>query len=378
MKRPGLRVPSYRRHKPTGQAVVTIDGHDHYLGKHGAEASEQKYRRLIAAWLAGAEVNTPTEGITVAELAAKYQRHADRYYVKNGRPTSEVPAIRLALEYTVKLYGVSPAADFDVLALRAVREAMIDGGHCRSVVNKQVARVVRCFRWAVTERLYPGTMLAELQALPGLRRGRSRAHETAPIGPVEDAVVEATLPHLSPVMASMVKLQRCSGMRPGEIVIMRPCDVEAVGELWAYKPESHKTEHHGRTRTIFIGPRGQAILRPYLDRPATEYCFRSDRAAPVPRAIKRFRRDTYTQAVGRASRKAFPIPKGVEGIEADAWRRRYWWSPNQLRHSYGTEVRKQHGLEHAQCVLGHSNAKITEVYAERDMSKAMEAARANG
>jgi hypothetical protein len=29
------RVPSYRLHKPTGLAVVTIHGKDHYLGKHG-------------------------------------------------------------------------------------------------------------------------------------------------------------------------------------------------------------------------------------------------------------------------------------------------------------------------------------------------------
>lgn len=34
-----LRIPSYRRHKPTGQAVVTIGGRDIYLGKHNTAAS---------------------------------------------------------------------------------------------------------------------------------------------------------------------------------------------------------------------------------------------------------------------------------------------------------------------------------------------------
>lgn len=29
------KAPSYRLHKPTGQAVVRIDGRDFYLGKHG-------------------------------------------------------------------------------------------------------------------------------------------------------------------------------------------------------------------------------------------------------------------------------------------------------------------------------------------------------
>jgi hypothetical protein len=27
------RIPSYREHKPSGQAVVTLNGRDHYLGR---------------------------------------------------------------------------------------------------------------------------------------------------------------------------------------------------------------------------------------------------------------------------------------------------------------------------------------------------------
>ncbi len=40
-----LRVPSYRRHKPTGQAVVTLCGKDHYLGKWNTAASRAEYNR---------------------------------------------------------------------------------------------------------------------------------------------------------------------------------------------------------------------------------------------------------------------------------------------------------------------------------------------
>jgi hypothetical protein len=42
-----LRVPTYRRRKPTGQAVVTLGGRDIYLGKHGPADSRQEYRRLV-------------------------------------------------------------------------------------------------------------------------------------------------------------------------------------------------------------------------------------------------------------------------------------------------------------------------------------------
>jgi site-specific recombinase XerD len=43
------------------------------------------------------------------------------------------------------------------------------------------------------------------------------------------------------------------------------------------------------------------------------------------------------------------------------------WSPNRLRHTAGTTIRKQFGLEAAQVVLGDTKANTTEIYAERDL-----------
>ena len=44
------RKPSYRLHKPSGQAIVTLSGKMHYLGEHNSPASLQAYERLIAEW----------------------------------------------------------------------------------------------------------------------------------------------------------------------------------------------------------------------------------------------------------------------------------------------------------------------------------------
>ncbi len=44
-------VPRYRRHKPSGQAVVTLNGKDHYLGRYNTAASREAYNRLIQEWL---------------------------------------------------------------------------------------------------------------------------------------------------------------------------------------------------------------------------------------------------------------------------------------------------------------------------------------
>ena len=45
------RIPSYRLHKPSGQSVVTLNGKDHYLGKHGPAESQTAYERIVAEWL---------------------------------------------------------------------------------------------------------------------------------------------------------------------------------------------------------------------------------------------------------------------------------------------------------------------------------------
>ena len=61
-------IPAYRLHKPTGQAVVRLDGRDHYLGRHGTEANRQAYRRTIADWLAAGGLGSPASSAASSDL----------------------------------------------------------------------------------------------------------------------------------------------------------------------------------------------------------------------------------------------------------------------------------------------------------------------
>jgi hypothetical protein len=183
------RVPSYRLHKPTGLAVVTIGGRDVYLGKHGTPESRAEYDRLIAEWLATARrpiVAGPDSGadLTVNEMLLAYLRHADGYYVKNGQPTTEPANIRLAIRPLRQLYGLTPAREFGPLRLKAVRQEMIDSGLCRTEVNRRVRLIVRAFKWAVGEEMVPAAVHHGLQAVSGLRQGRCgvRESELSPAG----------------------------------------------------------------------------------------------------------------------------------------------------------------------------------------------------
>src|SRR5258708_5971840 len=141
------RVPSYRLHKPTGQAVVTLKGTDHYLGKHGTPESRRFYDRLLAEYLATragkTSVAAPPSDLTINELLVSYWDHAQTYYVKDGQPTSEPGTIRQALRPVRELYGDIPARAFGPKALKSVRHAMIERGWCRGYINKQVDRIKR-------------------------------------------------------------------------------------------------------------------------------------------------------------------------------------------------------------------------------------------
>ena len=66
-----------------------------------------------------------------------------------------------------------PSAAFGPLALKAVREEMIRAGNCRSEINRRVGRIVRMFKWGVSEELVPPV---------GLRGPQDRLR--APQGPL--------------------------------------------------------------------------------------------------------------------------------------------------------------------------------------------------
>src|SRR5262245_22025624 len=135
-----LRTPTYRLHRPTGQAVVTLNGRDHYLGRHGTPESRAEYDRLLAEWLAnGRHAPAPPEpdgsGLTVVELIVAYVRHSQEFYAAPGGGASEeLGNIKDALRPVRRLYGQTPAAAFGPLSLKAVRRSMIDAGLCRNTI----------------------------------------------------------------------------------------------------------------------------------------------------------------------------------------------------------------------------------------------------
>jgi integrase len=337
MSKPSQRTPSYCFHKATGQAVVRIDGKDFYLGKHGSPESKAEYDRLIAEWLGNGRrlAVTTTDGQTVSELILSYWQLAEAYYRdEHGNVSLEMENIRTALKPLRRLYGHTQAAAFGPLAFRAIQEEMVKTGLSRGVVNARVNRIRRVFKWGVSFQLIPSSVYESLRTVPGLQRGRCEAKESKPVEPVTVDVVEATVPHMPTTVRAMVELQQLTGCRPGEVMAMRAIDLSMTGPVWTYRPASHKNQHRGHDRVIFVGPQAQEIVKPFLTTNLEAYLFsprayvqalRRQRAEqrktkrtpselkrrrkPTPKRMpaERYNRRSYRMAVVRAADKATQV-----------------------------------------------------------------------
>jgi len=349
------KPPSYRLHKASKQAVVTINGKDHYLGAWESPDSRLRYERLIIAWMAGEPAPAPEASpadVTIAELCVFYLREAETHYQKDGVATSELSNVKRAIRCLVELYAALPAREFSPLKLKACRAKLIADGLCRTNVNRYAGTIVRILAHGVENEMVPGDVHHALKAVRPLQKDRSPAREAEPVDPVSDADVEATVHLLSEPYRTMVRLQGVVGCRPGELTGMTAADIDRTGAVWVYRPRSHKTQHHGKSRVIPIGPQGQLLLRPFLDLTLpTVLVFRNNRFTKISR-------NSYEQAIKTACRKA-----GVEN-----------WSPNQLRHSAATRIREAYGIEAASIILGHANMSTTEIYAERNLKAAVKIA----
>jgi integrase len=464
------RIPGYRLHKASSQAIVKLGGKLHYLGKHGSPESKRKYAEKIAEWFDNPTLppmQPPGPGeLTIIELCERFRRHAVEYYRKGGRPTGELGNFDMAMRPLLLLFGEELVKDFGPKKLKAVRELMVQGftdragkdrsclpripGYrlhkpskqgmvrldgkvhylgphgsaqskqkydrliatwtakrrrppARSTVNSRIRRLKQIFRWAVEEELAPGELLHALRAVANLKKGRSEARDSEPIKPVDDDQVEATLEHLAPIVAHMARVQRLTGCRPDEVCSMRPVDIDQSPNpqwcgCWMYAPQSHKTEHREQRRSIFIGPRAQAILKRYLYRPPAMYCFSPAESEARRKAEMRLARKSPVQPSQRDRSKTRPRRKPRDRYTTASYRRAVTracdladkqahvddaaadpeirlvprWTPNQLRHSCATEIRASRGLEASQVVLGHSRADVTQVYAERNARLAAE------
>jgi integrase len=283
--------------------------------------------------------------------------------------------------------GRKRIADFSVMDLRMVREAMNtpdkngDRPLCRSEINRAISAIVHCLKWGVSMKLCPVAVWHECTTLEALHAGRCEARETQPVGTVDAKRLKAVKAVVNASVRAMIELQELTGARPGEVCGLKAEMIDRTVDPWHCELVKHKTVHRGKERHLFFGPKAQKVLAPfllrrapgdYLFQPADHWTERTEKKtgkgrregqAPTKRATDRtvndhYGKDSYGQCIERACVKA-----GVPH-----------WTPNQIRHTRATEIRKERGIEAAGAVLGHAHLNTTEIYAEVNLELARKVA----
>lgn len=442
MPRLNNRLPKYRLHDHSGQAIVTLNGRDHYLGRYDSEESRREYDRLLAEWLAHeriAPIPAPKQpAVLVNEVILAFWNYAQSYYRKpDGTHSSEISVLQSLLRLLRQYYGHTPAVEFGPRALAALRQVIINRGWCRKSINKHAHRISSVFRYAASLEMIPSTVYQQLKTLMPLKRGRTTAREMPRVRPAPQAMIDAVLGRVSRQVAAIIRLELLTGARSGEIVRLRPMDLQHTAEeIWTAEPQDHKTAHHELTKTIYFGLQAQTILKEYLaGRPMGAYLFSPAEAERERRQRRHAARKTppqqgnrpgtqrtpsprraakgcYTvaslrRAIQRACEEAYPPPEHLARArrpakhrpktqrwetnaewkdrlgpdrwkELLAWRQAHRWHPHQLRHNAATQIRKEFGVEMARVVIGNRSIPMAELYAEVDDQKARQVAKQLG
>lgn len=380
------KPPSYRLHKGSGQARVRLNGDEIYLGAFGSEQSKKKYAALIAEYSAGAIFDkgspaTVNSDISVAELIVSYLKFARSYYVKNGKVTDEYACLKSAVRDLNALYGetsVNPVLSsngrplvgqegFGPIQLKAVRELMIQPRPkkigrtnktiqikwTRRYINQSINRIRRMFRWGVEQDIVDPNVLLKLEAVAPLTAGRTTAKEHVPRSSVPVESLEKVKGKVPQRTSDLIDLWSLTGARPGELVKltgeMIDKDTYKEDDVWVAEIKDHKMAHKGSERIIVFGPKSKLILSRYIVADPAKRLF------PINRA-------TASDAMKKACNQL-----GIPVFTA------HW-----LRHTAGTRIRDDFGLDESQATLGHAHANTTEIYSKVQLKKAIQVARDAG
>jgi integrase len=386
-----------------GRAYAKFNGRKISFGSFTDPDTPRRFDAFKAQWLLnGRELSEEMLGaraarpgaVSLDELAERFLAH-----LRQRKPAAWIANNLHRVEHGLRparaLYGPQPAAEFSPRKLEAVRRSLVVGEKLsRREINRRILEIRRCFRWAVAQELVPGDRAHALEALDPLAPGEFGTREGRTVGPVARETVDATLPYLTRPLAALVELLWWTGARPSELFGLRPCDIDRAGPVWAVNLARHKTAWKGKRRALFFGPQAQAVLEPFLLRPASQALFRPEESAADDARRRRDRRKTplFDSHLARYERERVEraqagrarelgetydartfnraIARAIAAANRDRESPIPHWFPYQLRHAAATRIKREFGLEQVRVLLGHSSASMAAHYAEDDLAAA--------
>jgi integrase len=189
----------------------------------------------------------------------------------------------------------------------------------------------------------------------------------------------------------MLEIQWLTGMRSGEVRIMRTLDIDRTDpRCWCYRPGSddgphgaHKNAWRGQDRAVPLGPRCIEVLTPWL-RPEDPAAFLfQPRAATEERNARRRAQRKTPRTPSQLARKRKKNPRRVPGdcysdesypraVARACAKAGVRFHPYMLRHGRKMAIERQEGSEAARCVLGQKSIQSTQHYGKIDLGRAQD------
>jgi len=390
------KVPGLLHHKTRdlGYSIVPGTRKTIYHGRWGAATTKQNYLRWCAELLTEEVMPSmvaPDHEPVVADLVNAFIKYATNYYrdPTTGKPTSQLAVVKSALR-ELDLYLETKIKDFTPSVLIAVRTAITHRDImpqsantpkkklCINSVNNAIVKIRQMFKLGVEWELVP---IGTYQALACVKHLNWRTAPTLrnpdKIAPVPDGYFALVMPHLKPLYRAVLTVHLATGMRVKELCSMRWSEITEIEPgLWCYAPRAHKNSHRGDPRLIYMKTDlielMRSVRKPLWDKDAV-WCQKGvGKSAGYSGMISG---DGYARAIEGAQLRYNEGRLSIEaGARTDKKKFKYTsakrvpmthWTPLQIRHTVATQVRRTHGLEGAQAVLGHSTLDATQIYAEK-------------
>ncbi|MDO4574429.1 MAG: tyrosine-type recombinase/integrase [Planctomycetia bacterium] len=341
-RRKRTELPSLKLNAKS-EYYINVGGKKIYMGRN-LEIARQNLTDFVAGRRPGENANL------LSELALRFL-DANEHHPKYQK--FQRAAMRL-----VETCGSRPVDEFGPVMFKKVRASFLADGLARSYVNELMDRIKQIIRFAVEEEMAKESTAAVIDAVKRLRKGQGR--DNPPRMDVPDEAVLRTLPFANPTLRDMITIQRLSGMRPNEVMLMTMAQIDtSQGDVWIYRPTQSKTGS-----SVVLGKYEIAILQQrMIGKKPTDFLFspQESLAERHHRPIKHwenrhYSRYGYNQAVGRCVEKANrdAAKRGLPPVEH--------WTPYQLRHASATFVSLLYGPEAARDQLGHTSTKTTARY----------------
>lgn len=366
--------PAYpsKPHK-SGLARIRVKGKDVYLGPFGSKESRDRYAELSVQHAGGVPLRSPR----VFEVVDRWRHDGVKRYAANS---SEPKAIDAALTVLCRLFSRLPSKDVTPAILDKVRESMASGSWmtdeelawrakhkkpvawCRRVVNRAITRIKTVWKWAERSGLVPPGSWAHLGTLDPIRKHDARYKSHAARKPATWEQVAGVIDRVPPHVAVMLELQWHTGMRPSEVVKIRPCDVSlGPNGCLVYVLNGHKGDwrENDGGHFVLLNSECQRVLSPLLaaarSRGLKSFLFPSSRKAKH----RHYTTDAYARVVTRICKET-----GTPHF-----------TPYQLRHAAKRRAARVAGLHGARALLGQTSLESTAQYdREQDIELASQVA----